>query len=185
MQLCRRQKECFVFQHHRHRISVTCVLLCFRTFARQLQRMSVTSMISQSLRKLRYSMMRTILHHTTSLSYCQSSAAILPAGANNSTFLTLYLLIIGSPKEVSEGPKGACICAEKRLSVLRTRRQALKRRGRCLSGPQRRLIPLDPLGQAEQTSLHSASKPLRRRPSVCRCPRCRRLGFPSRARRRR
>ena len=34
-------------------------------------------------------------------------------------------------------------------------------------------------------SLHSASKPLRRRPSVCRCPRCRRLGFPSRARRRR
>ena len=113
------------------------------------------------------------------------SAAILPAGANNSTFLTLYLLIIGSPKEVSEGPKGACICAEKRLSVLRTRGQALKRRGRCLSGPQRRLIPLDPLGQAEQTSLHSASKPLRRRPSVCRCPRCRRLGFPSRARRRR
>ena len=78
MQLCRRQKECFVFPHHRHRISVTCVLLCFRTFARQLQRMSVTSMISQSLRKLRYSMMRTILHHTTSLSYCQSSAAILP-----------------------------------------------------------------------------------------------------------
>lgn len=57
---------------------LSCVLLCFRTFARQLQRMSVTSMISQSLRKLRYSMMRTILRHTTSLSYCQSSAATLP-----------------------------------------------------------------------------------------------------------